>query len=88
MNPGFGSELWNVLFELNDNGISQIAESAVKRDVSRWMPYVNIVKVLVKDVDSFGNKSSSIKVSISFTVNGLSNQALQSLDISVQQQAL
>ncbi len=87
MNPSFGSGLWDVLFEFKNGEIDQIVESTVRRDVERWMPYVNIEKVVVRN-ENTETEQYAVGISVSFTVNSSGITTPQTLDISMQQGAL
>lgn len=84
MNPNFGSGLWDVLFEFNDDNLSQIVESTIKRDVERWLPYVTITKIAVKNGTDERNQYA-VGVSISFVSNSAGITTPQTLDVLIQQ---
>ena len=83
INPNFGSDLWNVVFEFNDDNVGQIVESTVKRDIAAWMPYVNVQQVTTTNGTDERN-TYQVKVSIVFTVPSAGINTLQSLDLSKQ----
>jgi phage baseplate assembly protein W len=87
MNPNFGSGLWDVLFEFNNENLGQLAESTVRRDVERWMPYVNIKQVTIQngatEIDQY-----AMGISVEFTVNSAGITSPQTVDIAMQQGAL
>lgn len=84
MNPTFGSGLWNLLFEGNDENLNQLAESTVRRDVETWLPYVNITSVKVKNDTEERNKYR-VNISVLFTVNSVGISTPQTLELTVQQ---
>lgn len=74
MNTNFGSGLWNILFEQNNENIVQIIESTIRKDVATYMSYVNIESI---DIDRNSDSSQHrINVSVSYTVPsvGLTNE--------------
>jgi phage baseplate assembly protein W len=82
MNPDFGSGLWNVLFENNVEEIGQIVESTIRKDISRWMNYVNVESV---DVDRTSDSSQHrINVSVVYTVPvvGITNEQVLQVDMN------
>lgn len=82
MNPEFGSGLWNVLFENNVENIGQIIESTIRKDISRWMNYVNVESV---DVDRDSDSSQHrINVSVVYTVPivGITNEQTLQVDMN------
>mgnify|MGYP000846084791 FL=1 len=84
MNPQFGSGLWNVLFEFNDDNLTQIVESTVRRDIERWLPYVTITKVIVKNGTNERNQYA-VGISVSFIANSAGITTPQTLDVLMQQ---
>ena len=87
MNPQFGSGLWNVLFEFNDDNLTQIVESTVRRDIERWLPYVTITKVIVKNGTNERNQYA-VGISVSFVANSAGITTPQTLDVLMQQGTL
>lgn len=84
MNPNFGSGLWNILFEFNGDNLSQIVESTIKRDVERWLPYVTITNINIKNGTNDKNQYA-IGVSVSFISNSAGITTPQTLDVLMQQ---
>jgi phage baseplate assembly protein W len=80
MNLKFGSDLWSLLFEFNNDDSEQIIDSTVRRDVLTWMPYVNVQQVGVSN----GTDHAMI-ISIAFTVPSAGITSAQLLKISMQQ---
>lgn len=66
MNPEFGSGLWNVLFENITDDLRPIIDSTARKDIERWMPYVNVQSVNIQANDS--NNYNLINVSVKYTV--------------------
>ena len=48
MNPTFGSRLWTVVFEPNDDFIAKKVETIIKEDVTQWIPGITVTSVDVK----------------------------------------
>lgn len=48
MNPSFGSRLWNVIFDQNDDLISDKVSQIIKEDIAEWIPGVSVASVQVK----------------------------------------
>lgn len=48
MNPSFGSRLWNVVFEQNDNLVTDKISKIIKEDIAEWIPGVSVASVQVK----------------------------------------
>ena len=87
MNPGFGSGLWDVLFEFNDENLNQIAESTVKRDVEKWLPYVSILSATV--INGTNERDQyAVGVSVEFVANSAGISSPQTLEVLMKQGAL
>jgi phage baseplate assembly protein W len=84
MNLNFGSDLWNQLFEFNDDNLSQIVESSVRRDVATWMPYVNIQSVSVNN-DANQIDENAVSISVSFTVPSAGVTSIQNVALAMNQ---
>jgi phage baseplate assembly protein W len=48
MNPTFGSRLWSVVFEQNDDFLPSKVENIIIEDISQWIPGVRVNSVDVK----------------------------------------
>jgi phage baseplate assembly protein W len=66
MNPDFGSGMWSILFEQNTDNIKIIIENTIRKDIGRWMPYVNVESVNVDNTSD--STQHRINVSVTFTV--------------------
>lgn len=51
MNPSFGCNLWNVIFEQNDQFILEKIKTTISNDITRWVPGVSVSNVEVKYFD-------------------------------------
>lgn len=87
MNPNFGSGLWNLLFEENNELLSQMVENTVRTDVQKWLPYVTIKKVTVTNGTNEKNKYA-IGISVSFVANSAGITSPQTIDLTIQQHTL
>jgi phage baseplate assembly protein W len=84
MNPNFGSGLWNILFEFNDANLPMMVENTVKKDIERWLPYLTITKVTVKNGTDEKNKYA-VGVSVSFISNSAGISTPQTVEVLMQQ---
>ena len=50
--PNFGSKLRQLCFEQLDDGLPIRIEEEIKRSVSNWLPYINIIEVQTLTSDS------------------------------------
>jgi len=81
MNPEFGSNLWNLVFENYGDDFTPIIETAVKSDISKWMPYVNVEDVKTVVDDDQNKNMHIVHVSVLFTVPSLGATTTQTLDL-------
>jgi phage baseplate assembly protein W len=83
MNPDFGSGLWNVLFENYTDDISALIENTIRKDITRWMSYVNVSDVQVSTNDSEFKDKYTIGVKVLFTVPSIGVTQQQTLEVSM-----
>ena len=81
MNPDFGSGLWNVLFENITDDMTPIIDSTIRRDIAKWMSYVNVQSVSV--VNNKDNNYNRLNVSVVFTVPSVGIFAEQTLQVAM-----
>lgn len=78
MNPTFGSRLWNVVFEPNDDFIPEKVSKIIQEDIAKWIPGVSVNSVDVKYFED--DKSTDLRdiyklyIVVKFTVDAI-NQA-------------
>jgi phage baseplate assembly protein W len=84
LNLDFGSTLWDILFEFNNDELPAIVEQAIKKDVQRWLPYVNIKNVIVSSTDE-EKDNNYIKIDVSFTVDSMGIDTPQNLTLVTAQ---
>lgn len=79
MMPDFGVGIQTYLFEnIEDGGISMIA-SSINNQVSKYMPYINILNIETRDSDE---NEHLVSVSITYYIKPLSEQDV--IDISIE----
>ena len=81
MNPDFGSGLWNVLFENMSDDMTQIIDSTIRRDIAKWMSYVNVQSISV--VNNEDNNYNRLDVSVVFTVPSIGVFDQQTLQVGM-----
>jgi hypothetical protein len=87
MNPEFGSDLHSVVFEFENDGLQQIIDSTIRRDIQRWMPYVNVQSV-VADTRTELRDIYTVHIKVMFTVDSVGITEAQTVDFSVSQQTI
>lgn len=79
MNPDFGSGLWSVLFEQITDDMTPIIDSTIRKDINRWMPYVNVNSV---DVSKFPDSNyNRLGVTVKFNVPSIGAFDEQTLEL-------
>lgn len=79
MMPDFGVGIQTYLFEnIEGGGISMIA-SSINNQVSKYMPYINILNIETRDSDE---NEHLVSVSITYYIKPLSEQDV--IDISIE----
>ena len=81
MNPDFGSGLWNVLFENITDDMTPIIDSTIRRDIAKWMSYVNVQSVSV--LNNKDNNYNRLDVSVVFTVPSIGVFEQQTLQVGM-----
>ena len=81
MNPDFGSGLWNVLFENMSDDMTPIIDSTIRRDIAKWMSYVNVQSVSV--LNNKDNNYNRLDVSVVFTVPSIGVFDQQTLQVGM-----
>ena len=84
LNLDFGSTLWDVLFEFNNEDLPVIVEQAIKKDVQKWLPYVTVKSVSVSSTDE-ERDNNYIKIDVSFTVDSMGITTPQNLTLVTAQ---
>lgn len=81
MNPEFGSGLWSILFEQNTENIKPIIDSTIRKDISKWMNYVNVQSI---DIDTESDITQHrINVSVIYTVPVVGITKEQTLQVAM-----
>ena len=84
MNPHFGTNLYSVLFEFNEEELGPIVTSIIKRDVAKYLPLLNIIDINV-DTSIQQQNIYTVNISITYTVNTIVNLGSQTLNMSFSQ---
>jgi len=83
MNPEFGSGLWSVLFENYTDDITPLIENTIRKDISRWMSYVNIKDIQILTSDEEYKNKYQVGVKILFTVPSAGINQTQTLETTM-----
>ena len=83
-NLDFGCSLWDVLFNFNNEELQSILESAIKNDVNRWLPFVNIKSVTIGNNDE-EKDGYYVKISVIFTADSIGITSPENLTLVATQ---
>lgn len=80
MQPEFGSDLQNLIFDFNDDQLPGKIEEAIGSAIQIWLPYVNVEDILVEN-GNYERDNNLVNITISFSV--LNNPELNSVTFNV-----
>lgn len=72
MQPNFGTDLYDSLFEQNTDDLEIKVQTSVEDSISEWMPFISIEQILV-DQSNTNRDKYNFDISISFRVSGQQN---------------
>ena len=87
MNPTFGSDLYKVIFEFNNEEIPSIVESTVRSDIQTWMPYITIQNIIV-DITNDNRDTYIINVQVEFSINQIGISDIQTVNVALNKQII
>lgn len=73
MQPNFGSDIQNLLFENIIDGIDSIIERNIQQAIDFWMPYINLQEIVV-DTSPEVVDLNKIKIQITFSIDQVPNR--------------
>jgi phage baseplate assembly protein W len=71
MNPTFGSRLWTVLFDQNDDFLVNKIENIIREDVAQWIPGVTVTKVVVSEDQNENRDTYTLHLAVTFVVDSI-----------------
>ena len=78
MNPAFGSRLWSVLFEQNDELVTDKISKIIKEDVAEWIPGVSVASVQVKydDGETVATQTDTYKlyIAVAYVIDAIKQE--------------
>jgi phage baseplate assembly protein W len=80
MQPEFGSDLQNLIFDFNDDELPSKIEDTIGSAIQLWLPYVSIQDILVEN-GNYERDNNLVNITISFSV--LNNPELNSVTLNV-----
>jgi len=82
MQPEFGCNLRQALFEQIDEGEGAFIQNEIESQIQRWLPFV-IVNNIVVDSDANSKDNNRISVKLDYTLSFAGNNSRDSLNITV-----
>jgi phage baseplate assembly protein W len=67
--PTFGTRLQQLVFEPNTDILVEEVANALESAINFWLPYINIIDIIVDNTDTNGNIQHSIEIKLRFQVN-------------------
>ena len=88
LNPTFGSRLWTIVFEPNDDFIAKKVENVIREDITQWIPGSSVSSVQVNYIN--GDQSSNLRdiyklyIVVSFVIDSInaSDSVTLTLDVN------
>lgn len=80
MQPEFGSGLQKVLFEQNDDYISDTITTVIEDEVGKWLPYITIDNI---DIQNDNNQRDTNQLSISVVFKVMNKPTLNTLTFTL-----
>lgn len=74
--PTYGCDLLYVIFEPNLNAIKNDVKQLITTPVSYWLPYIEIIDIVITTAQDNPNLQHEIEVKIIFSVDGANIQVL------------
>ena len=72
MQPEFGSNLGEILFEQETDNIAKSIEYAITNAIAIWLPYVSISEIHI-DTSNQSKDKNIVGVTLTFSINGYPN---------------
>jgi|DEB0MinimDraft_6_1074348.scaffolds.fasta_scaffold72359_2 phage baseplate assembly protein W len=74
LQPNFGSQLLNILFEPAVNDLKPEIEDIITEPINYWLPYINIEALDIITVEDEPSLPHNVKITLGFSVNGFERQ--------------
>jgi phage baseplate assembly protein W len=76
MLPTYGTNLHTMLFQQNNDTTKDDIQEILTRDISYWLPYININEIVVITPDDDPSLTNEIKITLNYSVNGFNTDSL------------
>jgi len=69
MMPEFGTRLYTVLFEQQDENMNEIVKNLLREEISFWIPEVSVDKISIINTENSSNDDNyKLRITLEFTV--------------------
>lgn len=76
MLPTYGTDLYNILFQPNNDATKDDIQEMLTSAISYWLPYININEILITTPDDDPSLNNEIKIIIDYSVNGFNTDSI------------
>jgi phage baseplate assembly protein W len=87
MNPIFGTRLWNIVFEPNDQFISDKVNKIVTEDINQWIPGITVNSINVETFENDGSANLKdiykLYITIIFTIDSINQSDTMDIVLNV-----
>jgi len=71
MNPTFGSRLWSIVFDQNDDFLVKKIENIIREDVAQWIPGVTVTNVTVSGDQNKNRDTYTLHLAVTFVIDSI-----------------
>jgi hypothetical protein len=71
MNPTFGSRLWAVAFDQNDDFLIKKIENIIREDVAQWIPGITVTNVKVIGDQNADRDTYTLHMTVTFVIDSI-----------------
>lgn len=71
LNPTFGSRLWTVLFDQNDEFLEKRIENIIREDIAEWIPGITVSNVQLSGDTNANTDIYTLHIQITFVIDAI-----------------
>lgn len=76
MQPTFGTNLLNVIFEPNLSEIKTEIADLITGPISYWLPYINIVNIIIITAEDDPSLDHDVKLTLEYSIGGVETNTI------------
>lgn len=77
MLPEFGTNLLNLVFDMNSNTIKEVINDTITSAISVWLPYITIEELDIKTIEDDPSLIHTIEISLTYSVQNFSTDTIK-----------